>query len=82
MIHIYVDYEGPRSDETNSYTCAGKEYLAKLDEIEAYDGKIDKIIISVGSDKAGDMWDQQPKQVLVDTTNVGIAVRKGREIKH
>jgi len=76
MIHIYVDYEGPRSDETNSYTCAGKEYLAKLDEIEAYDGKIDKIIISVGSDKAGDMWDQQPKQVLVDTTNVGIAVRE------
>jgi hypothetical protein len=82
MIHVYVDYQGPRADETYSYTSTGEEYLAKLDEIEAYDGRIDKVIISVGSDKVGTMWDQHPKQILIDTTNVGVAVRKARTIKH
>jgi hypothetical protein len=82
MIHIYVDYEGSRSDETSSYTNAGSDYLAKLDEIETYEGKIDKIIISTGSDKAGMAWDQHPQEILVNTTNVAIAIRKGRHIKY
>ncbi len=82
MIHIYIDYQGSRSDETSSYTSTGSDYQAKLDEIKAYDGKIDKIIISVGRDKAGATWDRRPKEVLVNTTNVDVAVRKGRQIKY
>lgn len=82
MIHIYVDYQGPRADETDSYTDTGDAYQTKLDEIETYTGQIDRIMISAGSDKVGPGWDSHPREILVDTTNVGIGVRKGRKLKH
>ncbi len=82
MIHIYVDYQGPRSEETNSFTDTGDDYQAKLNEIEAYSGKIDRIKIYTGSNKVGAAWEEHPIKVLVKTTNPGIAVRKGRQIKY
>jgi hypothetical protein len=82
MIHIYVDYQGQRAEETNSFMDTGDAYLAKLDEIEAYTGKIDQIIIFIGNDKAGPTWDKHPREDLVKTTDPGIAARKGRQIKY
>jgi hypothetical protein len=81
MIHIYVDYQG-RTEKTYSFTSAGPEYQAKLDELETYGGKIDGIQIYIGSDKVSGAWDEHPSRLLVKTTNVGIAVRKGRIVKY
>ena len=82
MIHIEVDYEGERSFETYSFTATDTDYQAKLDELEKYPGKVDGIRIYIGSDSVTTTWDQNPKEVLVKTTNVGLAVRRGRTIKY
>lgn len=82
MIHIEVDYQGPRSIETYSFTGTGKDYHEKLDEIKNYKGKIDSIKVSLGTDRAGDMWDHIPAQILFQTTHVGLALKRARKIQY
>lgn len=82
MIHIEIDYEGEHSFETYSFTATDSQYQAKLDELEKYPGKIDGVRIYIGSERITAACDQNPIEVLVKTTNVGLAVRRGRKIKY
>lgn len=82
MIHIEVDYQGPRSIETTSFVSTDKGYMNKLDEIEDYEGKIDRIRVYVGTDRVTELWDQYGMDIKVDTTNVGVAMRKAKAIKY
>lgn len=83
MIHIEVDYEGPRSIETSSFAGTGADYQAKLDEIEKYEGKIDRIRVYIGTNKvSAGVFDQIGRDIKVNTTNVGVALRKARQIKY
>lgn len=82
MIHIEVDYQGSRSIETASFTSTGNDYIHKLNEIEAYKGRIDRIRVYVGSDNVTENWDQHGMNVKVDTTSVGVAIRKAKAIKY
>lgn len=81
MIHIYVDYQG-KSDETYSFTNTGPNFRAKLDELEAYYGKIDEIQVYTRNNAASSTRGKYPSRLLVKTTNVGIAVRKARRISY
>lgn len=82
MIHIEVDYQGDKSIEIYSFTGTSADYQSKLDEIEAYPGKIDQLKIYTGSNKATPMWDQHPMEVLIETTSVDLAVHRGRKIEY
>ena len=82
VIHIEVDYQGPRSIELTSFASTGKGYMDKLDEIEAYEGKIDRIRVYVGTDRVTELWDQYGMDIKVDPTNVGVAMRKAKAIKY
>jgi len=81
MIHIEVDYKGPRSVEVYDFVSTGSAYMARLDEIEAYTGKIDRIRVYTGSSKVNNLlFDQHGIEVLIDTTSVGVALRKARRM--
>lgn len=82
MIHIEVDFQGDRSIETYSFVSTGDAYYQKLDELAAETCKIDSIKIRIGSDKVQLGWDRHPSEVLVDTSNVGIAIHKARLVKY
>ncbi|MDK2899419.1 MAG: hypothetical protein PWQ10_606 [Patescibacteria group bacterium] len=81
MITISVDYEGPKSIEEYYFTSFDKSYLDKLNDIEAYNGKIDRVVITRGVDSTRDfpgVFMQMGREELVNTTNVKVAIRKGK----
>lgn len=83
MINISVDYQGPRSIENYQFTSFNKAYLDKLNELASYDGKIDRVIITRGADSTHDFpgtFTKMGKEELVNTTNVGVAVQKGKTL--
>lgn len=83
MIHIEVDYQGSIGEKIYSFVSTDDKYISQLDEIANYDGKIDGIQVSIGSDVARDVvFDQYPRQVLFKTTNVGVAIRRAKRIKY
>lgn len=84
MITIYIDYQGPRSIETERFSDFNDFYLKKIAEIESNKAMIDGVKIFQTqkiSDKSTHKSISSVTQwMLVNTTNASIAVRKARAL--
>lgn len=80
---IEVDYRGDRSIEEYTFKGFNQAYLDRLEEIEAYSGKIDGIkVIEVFKSlaEARGLFLNNLAFTHVDTTNVGMAIRRARKL--